>query len=806
MKSPTDTASNSAAASDFLGHAVEVMMIALVACIPFGLQGHAPWVEPAIILLAGGMAFCVAARAALRGRTPFRWTWAYVPLVLLVLLGVLQLVPLGPDVAQEISPDTVATQQMLLGDSQVASTVQLTLYPLATRASLRMLLAIAMVFIVAVTSYRRPEQVKRLLGAVAAVGAGFVLLALVQRGVGGKTPWAKGVSWQIPYCQYLSLAFGSALGLLLVKLRERSRGDRDWPDYFSRPMRPDRGFGQLTICALALAGCICAGGIFLARTRVAVLAASLAGAVTVGALALQYVCRKRSWLLAPAALIIIGFGAWAVGQVSGHLGSADQWVDKASTIRFLNTGTGLGTYDVAKPLLEDSGAQANGYVRLMSETGPAGGILLLGFLAVVWFCYVRLVGPSRMPIHSAALGLGFGLLVVMLCGLSGTVRPAVFPVLCLAALFAGLLTGLRRVGGLPAARRGRVGRGFSTLAAVAAMFGVVAVSAWAATSSIRAHLAEAYWQRAVHTARRLQKENSGPDGYRRLLPIASRAANMQADNVTYRVWLNVWRWRAAAPAIETWQTARDGEVALQATARTLAANILSARRLCPTYGPAYYKAGELETFVLNRPEGAAHIRRGLTYAPNDAEARLVAGWLALHHRRAAAARKMFRRAVAMDKSIIRRVTDVCIHREDRPEMALSVARGNINALLHVAAAFDRGEHPCMAAEAREEALTLLEEKCREPDAPAWAFACAARLHARNEDHQAAVGYYRRALTLKYAQVHWRGAMAQALAKIGQDDKAIHQARICLRFQPTMKSMKSLIAKLTVRSSALADRH
>ena len=66
----------------------------------------------------------------------------------------------------------------------------LTFYPLATAHDLRLLLVAAVVLVVVLNVYRRPDQIKRLLGAIAISGGAMALLALAQDLLGnGKIYW-----------------------------------------------------------------------------------------------------------------------------------------------------------------------------------------------------------------------------------------------------------------------------------------------------------------------------------------------------------------------------------------------------------------------------------------------------------------------------------------------------------------------------------------------------------------------------------------------------------------------------------------
>jgi len=101
----------------------------------------------------------------------------------------------------------------------------LSFYPNATKHNLRLILAVAAVFFVVVNVYRRAEQIKRLLAAIAIIGGAIALLALAQDLFGnGKIYWivptGHGETYSGPfinhshYGQFMNLSIGAALGLL----------------------------------------------------------------------------------------------------------------------------------------------------------------------------------------------------------------------------------------------------------------------------------------------------------------------------------------------------------------------------------------------------------------------------------------------------------------------------------------------------------------------------------------------------------------------------------------------------------------
>ncbi len=109
------------------------------------------------------------------GTAPPPFTWAYVPIALFVVLAVAQAVPLPAAVVRAVSPGTLAVRTKLLAGVPAAaadlSRPTISLYPHATLAQLRLVLAVAAVFAVVLDVYRTPARIRRLLGTIAGVGS-----------------------------------------------------------------------------------------------------------------------------------------------------------------------------------------------------------------------------------------------------------------------------------------------------------------------------------------------------------------------------------------------------------------------------------------------------------------------------------------------------------------------------------------------------------------------------------------------------------------------------------------------------------
>jgi len=813
---------------------IEWLLIALLAFMPLAFGVVEAWSELAVILLAEAIVVCLALKLVTDRAFRFVWTWAYAPIGLFFLLAISQLIPLPLSWVAVVSPHTAALKTQLLGDlpnaDALLKTMTLSFYPLATRHDIRLVLVAAVVFVVVLNVHRRPEQIKRLLGAIAVIGGAVALLALAQTLLGnGKIYWVVptrgGLANSGPfvnhsnYGQFMNLSIGAALGLLLMKLHEGFKGiELTLPNVIER-------LGEHNLRVVwYLGGMIVLGAasIFVSLTRGGIIALLIAGSFTTLVIASKRDLKYHGWITtaiavaAFACVLYVGFDAVYERLATlrdMHKAQGGRWqivkdIALAWT-RFPALGTGLGTHAVVYPMFDRSTIPAlayhaeNEYAQLAEETGAAGLGLALAFLGIVWWNYGRCVRRLVPPVRAAAFGLGMGLLAVMIQSLSdfGQHLPANFS---LTAVACALVVGLAQMG-----RESRAGSPrWSRLAGALGLLAVLAAGVWAILGANRARVAEAHWRTARRLETRLRKANwRGTNAeYAQLIEAARAAAEAEPGNIKYRHWLGVYRWRS----ISRVRDPETGQVVM--TPRTLAfaerivERLHRARALCPTFGATYCVAGQLERFVLKRPEGARHIRTGLKLAPCDPTAWYVAGLLDIHEGRTEASLEKFRRAITLDGRLRGEVLDVYLEEADRPDLALEIAGDDMRALLHLANALhERPGIGDLEAKARKRAIALLRTRCEAEDAPAWCLAQMAWVCLEDENWKAAVQYYRRALDLDYARVRWRYNLARALAASGRVSEAIREARICLRLRPQMDAAKKLIADLSVLPGTVSEK-
>lgn len=822
-----------------LDRAIEGLLIALLAFMPLAFGAVEAWSEQVVTMTVAAMALLLAVKLLLDTGSRFVWSWTYLPIGLFVLLVLLQLVPLPADVVAAISPQTAALKADLLGDLPEAGTqsaLTLTFYPHASLHQLRLVLAAAAVFIVVVNVYRTPAQVQRLLTAVACIGGAVALIALGQNLSGteaiygmfpaahlGAGPFAN----YSHFSQFMNLSIGACLGLVLLRLHQ-------WHDQPVRSMadlRRQMGRVEMHPVWLLIGVMIVAAlAIFLSLSRGGMLSLIAATVFTGIALGRNQRLAARGWIL-----VLFALGAFALLL---HLGFNTVY-DRLATMRGLEAndggrwqiltnlagawrqfpvfGTGLGTHEVIYPMFDRPGEGVlsthaeNEYAQMMLEVGGLGLAIILAFLAMIWSCWIRAVRRLSLPTHTSAYGLAFGLVAVLLHSFTdfGQHVPAVA---LLTATVCGLIVVLSRMSaaahedefGQPTpAANPSLTRRFRGGAALAA---VLLVAGWACLEANAARLAEDHWYESLRIEQHLAAEGwqGEPEPFIDLIAHAEQATRYRPANAEYQHWLNVYRWYA----ISRHRDPETGNVLLSDSGldhtRRIVDELHQVRLLCPTFGPSYSMAGQLELFVLGRPHGATLIHRGFELARYDPLTAFVAGQLAAEEGDWSLSLARFRAAGGRhaDEAI-----DLYLA-ADRPDLAIALAQESPGRLMSIARRFERedtGEAYIWADRARQQARALLEARRDEGSLRPYQLVQLARLYANAGETEAAIASYRQALASDYGQPGWHLNLAELLAENREFEQAIRHARISLRLRPQGERAKGLIADWSMEP-AVAERH
>lgn len=810
---------------------VEWLLTCLLVFMPLAFGVVHAWSEELVVVLSGAIVICfLLGQIVCPGRVLI-WSWAYVPVGLFILVAAFQLMPLPSRWVSTISPNTVALKTELLGDlpnaDQVFEPMTLSFYPRATAHNLRLVLAVAGVFFVVLNMYRRPDQIKRLLMAVAVIGGVVAAITLAQNLFGnGKIFWfvptRHGAGRSGPFVnhsnlgQFMNLSIGAALGLLCVKLHEAFGRRRATP---ARILEYLGCSAARQLWLLMAVMTLCAAAVFISLTRGGVISMLVAITFTTLLFVSRRSLRGNGWIMVIMALVAftlvlyIGFDAVYdrlallrdFGKSEGGRLQIlkDIWVAWA---KFPILGTGLGTHSVVYPMFDRSTIVAlaahaeNEYAQAAEETGLVGLGLLIIFGIVVWWSYAATIGRTNLPIRLAALGLGFGLLAILVHSLSdfGQHLPANSTI---SAIFCALLLVLarHREDARQECQPARV-RGYNALLPSALLAGALVIGIWSVRGADRARVARSHWQMALDLRETLAARDWKATDleYASLINLAAAASNAEPDNIEYRHKLNVFRWRS----ISRLTNPDTGEIVLSEDAMPIAREIVEdfhrARVICPTYGPTYSVVGRIERFVLGDNSGAERIRKGFRLAPCSPTACFVAGCLDVAEGKHEDCVPKFERAMQLDGTLFKSVVNIYANHLSRPNLAISAAGDNIGRLDHVAKVLEDMQYYDLAEQARTRMKQLLETECSRPDARASSFVVLGRIYEKQQDDDAAIECYRRALLLDYGQIHWRLELARLLAKTGRTPEALREAKTCLQLRPQMKAAEQLVGDLSIR--------
>jgi O-antigen ligase/tetratricopeptide (TPR) repeat protein len=814
---------------------IEWLLYGLLIFSPLAMGVVHSWSELVFVGLCAAIAICLSLKMLARRDSKIVWSWSYLPVVLFVVLTILQLAPLPNALVAAIAPKGLALRTRLLSDlPQSGASLQnvtLSFYPLATRHDLWLVLSYATIFFAVVNVFRRRQQIRRLLFAITLIAAAVVLLALLQDVTRANAIYFKwlspsGVANSGPFAnhshfgQFMNLSIGAAIALMLIRLREMTSLARFLPSSLSERIHLPE-FRVVWLCAFVIvAGAL---AIFLSMSRGGITSSLLASIFIAVMMARYRKLRPQGWIMLLLALFLAAGFSYGLFSVtydrwinSHHIASArDRWQMIRDAFSAWRTspivGTGLGTNAVVLPMFDSSESSAvavyadNDYAQAAIEMGVIGLTLVIAFVTLTWINFARSIrrGGSRTCV--AAFGLGFGLFAGMIHSWSdyGQHIPAIG---ALTAISCGLLVTLSRLQpGTestlefldPVTRSSR----FTRTLRLAANIVVVCVTLYALSELNASRRADAFADHASVIAADLEQKDwqDSNEAFAALITAAESAANAQPQDMTHRYWLNVYRWRSISRVTDE----ETGSLLMSPESTEFARQILSdlhaQRRVCPTLPEPYGLAGQIEAFILeDRSAGFRHIRTALELQPNDHLACFNVGLIdALEGRFDDSIRHM-QKANRLDHSTLKQAVYVYLDRVDRPDLAVAVAHGDAQWLIQVAQLLD-DSHVDLRKAALLEAMTILKERCLQPGATSDTFATAATLCWDHEDYVEAAEHYRRALESDYGQVQWRVAFARSLAKSGQPERAVQEARICLRLDPQTVGAQQLIRELSVQS-------
>lgn len=805
--------------------AIEALMAVMLLFLPLAFGTTEAWSQAAWTALVAAMGVCLLAKRVTYRGCPAVWSWAYVPIVLFLLLCVVQQVPLPRGVMTAISPSTASLKDELLG-AQAAS-LTLSFYAFATAHQTRLVACAATLFVVVLHAYRSPARVRRLL--ITVTVAGLAVAAVAAYGdltratlIYGTVPVGHKNSGPFQnyshFSQFMNLSVGGAVALLLLSAFEWGGSRFDRRAVWDEARRPRNAFIWVAVVVVVMGPVL----IFWSMSRMGMISMLIAGGVMAGLLGWR-ASRGRSGAAGPggtflvlclgvavvAVLLAIGFEAIydrlaTVRNIETTSGGRGQILRDIADIvaRFPLWGTGLGTHEFVFPMFSHQDHNRlvthaeNEYAQLIEETGVAGGLLAGAFLAIVMAAFFRAVWSPRRPAQFAAFGLGFGLVAILIHSFSdfGQHVPANAT---LTAIFCALLINtaatVRPAVPVPAMATSwltPVVRG-----GVLATF--VLAAGWIMWRAETFRRAEAASTQAKALAVPLEQLGWAGDDeqYRQLLTAAATAADTEPTNVAYRHWLTAYRWQAVsrdAVDPDTRQLTFYPETI--AFARQLVDDFDAVRALCPTFGPPLCVAGQIRSQVLGDPAGDEQVRTAFRLAPYDRTVCYMNGVLATRRQDWETAR------VALDRYVTLggprwQVVDIYLLAR-RPDLAYAAAAGDRANLQRLGAGLASGwpAEAALAARCAADVERLLIEESEKDGANPQLWAERGRLeNSRGRPAEAAV-WLQKAVDSDYGRVDWRMTLARTLGDAGKRDEAVRHLRICLRLRPNLQEAEALIAQ------------
>ncbi|MEM7809025.1 MAG: O-antigen ligase family protein, partial [Planctomycetota bacterium] len=525
----------------------------------------------------------------------FRWSWTFLPMVLFIGLAVLQVVSLPTPVADVLSSNSGELRTERLADLQALpvtdvepATVEarvegapLSLSPLASQRQIRVLIMIVLAFVAAFQVVGESGRTRLLLMGMALVGTLVAGWCLYQRLTGElAVPTLAGFTshghrYSGPFLnhshfgQFVNVCLGAGIGLLLMLLAKgRSSSGRERRSlgpsaqirrFVDRALHSTSG-RKLQFVSGALIVMIIAVPVSLTRGGTLGMAAGLVAAFVVQSLAAKRrddeAVRSRVFLLgsATALLAFIGLLAAGIEVVLDRLGTlaGGEAIEQAAGIRWLLwrdalaawqsfpiVGTGIGTFGDVYPHFRGNdvgGGTAthaeNAFVQLLFETGIAGVVLAVAFLAIVVREVIAATRQRAPTSTRAAAGVAMGVTAILVGSISdfGQYVPAI--AVATALLFAVGIGWRERV------IDGQIGR------AVAVSVGLIGLVAggWAALDARKDAQAEAVLfdaGRSLGGSWRSTDEN-----LIQAIAAAEQAASFRPDDPRLQYTLATVRWRA----------------------------------------------------------------------------------------------------------------------------------------------------------------------------------------------------------------------------------------------------------------------
>ena len=416
--------------------AIYAILVALLTFLPAALGSFQPWNEAIAAYIAFAALIALGIKLIVRPDQRFVWSWTYLPLALLVVYILFQLVPLPQGLMRVLAPATLEDRLRLaavLPADIRPSRFPLSFYPFGTLHDLRNLLVTIAVFIVSLNFAKRPSPIKKLLWAIAIIGAASSILQMAQVLSG-----ATGIYWVFPperdlpnagtfpnhnfFSQFTNVSSGAALALLLLTIDDTfHRHDYTPAELFEK--LKSRKFVPAYVLAFILS--INVASVFLSLSRGGALSIVVSGVVTAVLLAIRGGRRGMGlagWFATVVMLFVFLIVLLTGAEViEARLKTITSRADRVSRLQITYetadmwrhyplTGSGFGTFRYVFPRFGRSEGDftvthaEDEYVELLAELGIAGGACVVAFGAMIFAAFFqaqartkRLVAADNAP-------------------------------------------------------------------------------------------------------------------------------------------------------------------------------------------------------------------------------------------------------------------------------------------------------------------------------------------------------------------------------------------------------------------------
>jgi O-antigen ligase len=415
--------------ADSLLNVVRCVALAMVAITPWAFGGVSRGFQVYLFWAAGlGIGLWMAAVVLRLGQTEsrvIRVPWMLIPLCAAIVLGAVQLLPLGKPASEVVATDVLQRSATL------------SFYPASTRLDLAGLVLATVLFAIGAWLFQDRRTQLWLWGTLALNGAALAFFGIAQ-----KLSWNGRLFWTVevtsggqPFASFvnrnnsagfLNLCLAAAIGLLAWTMQhDVGQGAQTHPVRERWRLKPAwgasllAGFGKLTTWQLAAGVCatLIMAGIWCSLSRGGILSMAGAGLITAVAFVRQHRNRLPVMAASVTALALsicllswLGLQDSVEGRLAtlnaGSLGTDARlrnWRDALGAVRdFGLGGTGLGTYRYVYLPYERTNSTVwfhhaeNQYLEALIEAGAAGLALMLAAIGLMALAILGLLRSTSL--------------------------------------------------------------------------------------------------------------------------------------------------------------------------------------------------------------------------------------------------------------------------------------------------------------------------------------------------------------------------------------------------------------------------